>query len=468
MTYFFPEVQTRLQQAFIQNNLSIDVQPDHFEVENSQNQIEAQTEGKIRKIVSSLGFYPVISKNRINNNFVFTMTPYTIPEFFAQKQVSKSSSDIQTLVTPKKVEIKSNYFKIHEIEELVKSFTFVSKEELVVPQDRWAGLNDCRAFVTSALSNAVSEIILKNIQSHAPIDAPIIEIGSGIGYTLSEDLRSKTITTQPNVSDCQLLQASIRDPIYQLDIEGIYNSLISSQKKVSLFFALNVFDTLSVADRKKSFSQISQLQNSGDRILIMLDTNPFLNVILEHLESLYPEHAIFPYYLTDPSKFSVIIVPIEHSPSPKLSINKFIEAMKLEYRERMLHGGASSMQYVLHDLQKEFNLKVICLEDVFVKQVRQELHEAGYKSNVYYHASFQIEDRHKNTSHIEKDLLYKGITDHPTVRGCSVTNEELLSSLDQKGLRVPEEFNEAFLLELRKKGRKIGGAEILVVEATKL
>lgn len=460
MTYLSSGAQGRLQQAFIENSLSIDVKSDHIVVENSENQAEE----KVSKIVESAGFYPLISKNKIDNNFVLTIVPYKIPDFFAEKQASKIPSDIEAPLTLKKAERETNYLKSHEISELLECASFVGEKEFILPKDRWSQVNNFRSFVTSALSKGISEIILKNINS----ENPILEIGSGIGYSLSENLRSKTIRTQPSVSECHLLSKSISDPIYQLDIEGIYKCLLPSEKKIPLFFALDVFDTMPPIARKESFFQLSQIQNSGDRILIMLDTNPCFDVTLEQLESLYPEHAIFPYYplTNDPAKFSVIIVPIEyvqHKPSQS-------ELLEIINQESMaiMSGRASQMQHGLHQLQKKLNLKVINLEDFFVEQVKKELKQAGYKSNVYYHASFEIGDLPKGLSGIKQDLVYRPVTDTATVRQWSLTDEKLVTSLDKKGLSLPVNFNEDFLINLREKGKKIFGAEILVVEATKI
>lgn len=137
---------------------------------------------------------------------------------------------------------------------------------------------------------------------------PIIEIGSGIGYSFYEKISSRTIKTQASLGECQLLSKATKAPIYQLDIDGICNELTKNGKIVPLFFALNVFDTLSPSLRKASFFQLSQLLYSGDRILVMLDTNPFLQRALESFHSLYPEHAIFPYNAAEAS-FSVILFP---------------------------------------------------------------------------------------------------------------------------------------------------------------
>ncbi len=340
---------------------------------------------------------------------------------------------------------------------------FVNGKEDTVTKDKWSPVNSFRSFVSSALNKGLSEIISK----HAKNDHPIVEIGSGIGYVLSESLSPKTIRTQPSHAECQLLSKSISEPIYKTDIEGIYNCLLESGKKIPLFFAVDVFDTLSPSLRKGSFLQISQLQNTDDRILIMLDTNPCLDVTIEHLGSLYPEHAIFPYYplTNDPAKFSVIIVPIEyvqHKPSQS-------ELLEMINQESMaiMSGRVSQMQYGLHQLQKKFDLKVVNLEDFFSEQVKSELVQAGYKADVYYHSSFTTGDLPKGLQEIKQDLVYKPVTDTATVRQWCLTDEKLLSSLNKKGLSLPKHFNEDFLHSIRAQGQKIFGAEILVIEATK-
>ncbi len=81
MNYLASGIQQRLQQAFIYTDISLNVKSDHIVLENSQN----QNEEKIRQIVESAGFCPLISKNKINNNFALTIVPYKIPEFFIIK-----------------------------------------------------------------------------------------------------------------------------------------------------------------------------------------------------------------------------------------------------------------------------------------------------------------------------------------------------------------------------------------------
>ncbi len=79
-----------------------------------------QAKNKVSKIVESAGFYPLISKKN-NNNFVFTIDPYKIPDFFTEKQASsRIPSDIGAPLTLKKVDGEANYLKNHEIAGLLE------------------------------------------------------------------------------------------------------------------------------------------------------------------------------------------------------------------------------------------------------------------------------------------------------------------------------------------------------------
>lgn len=305
MTYLSNGLNDSLNKAFIENNLIINQQSDYVIIENSQD----QTEEKIRQIISSVGFCPLISQNKINGNFAFTIVPYKIPDFFSvKKKVSQIPCDIHISQQLKiNDESQENYFSFDEISFLLEKMMFSNKPEIKNPKDKWSQVNSFRSFVSPALNDGLCELISKNIKD----EYPIVEIGSGIGYSFPENLSSKIIRVQPSNEECQLLSQSISSPIYQANIEGLYNSLSKGEKKISLFFALDVFDTMSPEARKISFSQLSQLQNIGDRILIMLDTNPCLDAIIKHLEDLYPEHALLPYFplTSNCAKFSLLVVP---------------------------------------------------------------------------------------------------------------------------------------------------------------
>lgn len=450
MTYLTDRAQSRFQQAFFENNMTLNIRPDCIVAENSH----AYTKEKIQEIIDSVGFCPLISENKIDGNFAFTVVPYKIPDFFKQStpvdHSELASSIVKSSLDFKAVEKeKGLYFTKDELLKLLERQKFIRTDEFK-PEDDWWAINGYRSSVSTPLNKGLSEVISKHVKD----GHPIIEFGSGIGYTLSDSLSSKTIRTQPRQAECQSLSKSISEPIYQTDIEGIYKCLLESGKKIPLFFALNVFDTLSSSLRKTSFSQISQLQNSGDRILIMLDANPYLDAIIGHLESLYPKHVIFPFFpLTkDPCKFSVIIVPIEYA-QHKPTQSQFDEMIS-QGAMTIINGRVSQTQCRLHQLQKKFGLKVIVLEDFFAKQVKDELVQVGYQADVYYHASFTTEDPPKGLPKIKQDLIYKPVTDTATVRQWCLTDETFLNSLSKKGLALPNHFNGEFLFSLRERGKK--------------
>lgn len=77
MSYLDNGMQRRLQDVFSDRGLSISLEPEYILVKNSRYEFEAN----INKIVG-LNICALISKNRVNDNLVFTITPYKIPDFF--------------------------------------------------------------------------------------------------------------------------------------------------------------------------------------------------------------------------------------------------------------------------------------------------------------------------------------------------------------------------------------------------
>lgn len=361
----------------------------------------------------------------------------------------------------------SQYFSLAEITSILEPKAFAtSQSELpsVLPKDRWSSINSFRPMVSSALNKGLSEIIAQNAKD----ECPIVEIGSGIGYSLSENLSSRLIRTQTSISECQLLRKSISDPIYQLNIEELYNSLIESGKKVPLFFGLHVFDTMLPDERKANLARISKLQDKGDRIVIMLDSNPCLDFIAKELEARFPGHVALPNMpLKDaPLKQSFLMVPVKYIDGNPSDID--LPAMILSEVELRFSGYVSDLHLHLQELKKQLNLKVVMLEDFFVEQMIHDLTDAGYSHKAYYHASFAADTPREKTSIIKQDLLYKPVTDPTgTVRQWSLNDKNLLNRLSDKGLHLPSHFNEAFLQDLRSKQQKILGAEILIIEGIK-
>lgn len=461
MTYLSSGIDERLGQVlFVENQLLPKWQGDHFVIEKSQDQMQE----KIRQIIASVGFCPFISPNKINGNFVFTIVPYKIPDFFLEKQgISEFSDDIHIPSELKIAEERVFYFNIKEISDLLKKTLFIDHQKGPLPEDEWSPVNNFRKFVLPALNKGLSDLILQNTREASSI----VEIGSGIGYSLPESLSSRIVRVQPSIKECRLLRKSISAPIYQTDIEGLHESLVRSQKKIALFFALHVFDCMSPQVRKQSLFQLSQLQSMGDRILIMLDTNPHFDTIIQHLKDLHPDHVPFPYFpLTNKSsKQSLILIP-SNQISVKPSISQLEEIIQQE-SNLCTRGRVSQTQQWTHQLKDRLNLKVIVLEDFFVEQAKADLEQIGYKVHVRYHASFSTGRTLKGTCEIKQDLVYKSVTDTCTVKQWAVTDPNLIESLAKKNLKLPTDFTASFLHDLKKKNQKIFGAEFLVIEATK-
>lgn len=453
MAYLSTGIHYKLQQVFQRYGMMIEENVDHIVVHNSSD----CTRQKIYTIVKRAGFFPFILEHSKDRNFVFTIVPYRLPEFFKKASAKQLYS---TTMLPIQSKDHGPYLTLKEITQEFASKKFVSTMEDF--KDKWSEVNLFRKRIAPALNRALSEIISKYSQ-----EKPIVEIGSGIGYTVSKELSERMIKTQPCPKECQLLSRAVSDPIYQIDIEGIYASLSQTGKKVSLFFALDVFDILSLEKRKESFKYISELQNQGDRIVILLDTNPALDRVVEHLASLYPKDGIYPYFpLTDePERFALMIVPTKYIPhQPTL---RDILQMIRDSSNPQLNATISKSQHALHALQKKFKLQLIYLEDFFSEQVKKELQEAGYASDVYYHASFVRGDAPAKVSGFTKDLVYKPVADSSTLRQWALDDDKLLSHLAKKGLKLPTDFDKEYLLSLRESGQKIFGAEILVIAATK-
>lgn len=436
-SYLSVDTFQRLREGFAKTEMSLEVRDDHIVAKGSSK----CTEDRVDEVVREIGFMPLFSNYKIDSNYVFTIMPYKVPKFFIES----------TAVT--------------EMREVFKRFTFAPRKEAEA-KDRWDDVNRFRAMVSPALDKGLSEIV----GTYAKDDQPVIEIGSGIGYTLERSVAARTIRTQYHLNDCQLLSESFSGPIYQMDIAEVCRTLEKSGKKAPLFFALNVFDALSQKDRKASFTQIGRVQNAGDQILIMLDTNPYLESVLERLKTLYPESVPFPYYPKgyDPNKFSLIMVPMKNVGIKRQPTAADLCKRMTQESETIARGGISHEQMQFRRLQQQHNLPVIVLEDFFVELLNYELAEAGYEAESCYHAAFTSGVLPKGLrAQVKQDLMYKSVTDSVSVRQWDPKAEKFVEALSTKQLSLPTHINEEYLSAMRKKGHHLFGAEILLIVATK-
>lgn len=84
MSFFNSVIQQTLRQIFNENELSIEVNVDYISVNSSKN----QTEDKIRTIIEAKCFCPFIAQGS-DGNFVFTLVPYKLPDFFYKQMAEK-------------------------------------------------------------------------------------------------------------------------------------------------------------------------------------------------------------------------------------------------------------------------------------------------------------------------------------------------------------------------------------------
>jgi hypothetical protein len=450
MIYLNDGIRSRLLSNFAAEHMTLDFRPDHVVAQGS-----AQcTREKIQQIIKRSGVLsPIVSEYRLNGNFAFTSVPYKIPNIFFR--------------------IASPYFHKEELQGLLADKQY-SGPKVSYAALSWAGVNEVRRHVAPALSDCISKIVDRLSED----DLPILEIGSGFGYSLSERVAEKTIRTQPNKDECHLLSQSISDPIYRMNAQDLYSRLHEKGKAIPLFFALDVFDTMSPQERQACFSQIAQLQSPGDRIAIMLDTNPEYTATIQQLEDLHPGTVALPLlpFSIASTKLSFVLVPSEYVSRKPTGI-EIADMISGEAIAALKAGGLSKTQIWLHQLQQKMNLPIVQLEDFYVQQVKKELAQAGYTAKAYYEASFVPEKSPGDVVFVpgsppcdlgsQKDLNYKSVTDTFVIKSWAIHDPNLSSWLASKGLQMPPQFDEEYIAKLRAQGKKLLGAEVLVIEAKK-
>ena len=353
---------------------------------------------------------------------------------------------------------KKYYTKQEVIDRFAKSI-FAAKEENQNIPDKWKSINNFRAFVSPSLNQGLSDVL----KLYAKSNLPIIEIGAGIGYSINPQFPSPILQTQMNEGECQLLSNISSNPIYQLNIEKIADALKEDKKKISLFFGLNVFDAMPEKERENNLAKLSSLQTSGDQILILSDTNPTFGVIINDIEASHPGFHAIPFLpLSQEShKLSCVLVPKEIIPE-KYSEDQLVDVLEKECLY-LSQGYLSKSQIFLHHLQEQLNLKVIDLEDFYIKKTQSLLEEVGYTSIAYRHVSFITAPLSIKSPNVKQDLVYKAVSDTATVRQWALDDRKLKENLEQKNIPFPSIPVES----LRENGEKVFGAELLIIVATK-
>lgn len=455
---------SRISDLCAEQKIKVDAKADFFLVSDLNTNIV--------QLLEERGFCPIVSQNKVGGKVAFTVTPYSQPLLFLSDRF-----EIKRIPADPVTESNSDRANLFSYEDLTKLFKKAVLTPVGQSKDNWAGLNMHRSLVTHTFNQTLTEVVTQYTQ-----DSPILEIGSGAGYRLSDKLSSKLIRTQADVDDYYTLKRSESDhkPIYNLDVRDIYKLCCNSGKKIPLFFALNVFDAMADEIRSDCFSQIAQLQSSGGRLLILSDTNPEYQHTIRRLEAQNPGAVAIPYLSLcgECTKLSAVLVPKKLNPYP--SDLGFLSIGNSEMNS-IFSLGKSMFQDKIHDVVEKLNLQVIALNDYNTNQVKSELEKNGYECRVYYHTTFTVGDCLSGEmerftapvnftepkSFTKYDLVYKQGSDIAAIRTCCLPSEKFSAWLATKKLSLPKGVDKAFLKELRRNRLKLFGAEVLVIEATK-
>ncbi len=397
---------------------------------------------KIIEIIKALHFCPILPSSSTKKKWSFTICPYkTLATFEEAFEIEKTKIAAVSFFSKKPSE---EYFDYKELCKLLKPAQYVGQLPEEKMEDPWWQVNGFRSPVLPALNQALSELIAMCSSNNQPI----VEIGSAVGYKLLPNSLQRVIKTQPSKIECALLQR--QETVYQLSIDMLYQQLRSARKKVSLFTAFNVLDTLSPSLRRQSLYQLSQLQKKGDQLLILLDTNPSLDRVVEEIEQFYPEHSAFPIFPLNnqPAKLSIVLISnyLLINKPPKNELATVIQ--KESYK--IMTGKVSKLQRFVHQTKKELDLKLIELEEFFTQQLQKELKQLEYCTKKFYHASFSIGAPPENFSNTKLDMIYKAVTDTVSIRQWSFLDKIFLNSLENKGLSLPAHFTQEFFENLKK------------------
>jgi hypothetical protein len=254
---------------------------------------------------------------------------------------------------------------------------------------------------------------------------------------------------------------------------ALYHMLRPSHKKVPLFLALNLFDTLSSKTQAKQIEQLSLLQNSGDKILILLDSNPHLEIIIAEAEARLPGYAMLPWQSnnTEHMQTELLLLAVPHRFLPE-SLQDPIKRSQLHCSRLAPDSSRDQMgefYALMAALQRRENLPIVDITGLWRSMIKKNLERTGYETKIYYHTTFTTGPIPPLLQHssVQQDLIYRAATEALSVRQWNPSDPQFIAYLQRKNVELPREYTPAFLQQLRERGEKIFASELLVVEATK-
>lgn len=449
----------------------VDEQGENFVVKSSPDNPQSLTKNKVEQILSKTEFTFSISGRRDRGQFKLTPTPRHASQKVTTQKITCALEQLS-------LQGEKAPFHLSEITSLLQPLLF-HRQKSHHALDPWSEVNTSRTIVSPAFNKLLEETLLALMQEslRSQSDVPIVEIGSGVGYDFPPSLSSRLIRIQPGLEECGALGRKISDSIYRTDIAGFCQRLLPKNKRLPFIFALDVFDTMSQEERKKNLLQLSELQQKGDKIIILLDSTPLLNQMFVQLKkcfSIDPDLSFVPLpfvplTLGIRQKYSVVMMPEQSAPQ-NYTFSDFL-TMQMSFLKALGEKKPCKTHLQVYEFKEKFAnqglpLPVIPLEDYFVSDLCAEFQEVGYTPKSFYRHAFTTGPAPASFSTQDTRLIYRPVTDVFTLDNYGLNDPSLIQFLAEKQLEMPH-FDEAFLQSAKAKNHQILGAEVLVVEATK-
>lgn len=382
--------------------------------------IQGSQDRKIEQVIDvfkALKFFcPLFSSRKLEGCWVFTVCPYRLPFFFMESL-----------------------------------------------EDKWEPLNNQRRLVSPSVEGGLKDLL----EARSLKEGAIVEIGAGIGYSVPKTLTPRLIRIQPDEEEYLCLTES--DASVSVRLMDVQTLLDGMKEKISLFFALNVWDVMGANERMETLERMAKSQTAGGRLLILLDTCPSLHTTFQSLQDAYPERALFPLFPSYensslPSKISALVVPQKEVGGDRPCAEDFFK-MGVQEAEARMDKQTTTIQEWIQQVKESHPFVV--WEDFFVEKMKQELAAVGYKATSFYHMTCTIQKAQK-PEHVGL-FIYKSVTNSmgAILPWPFEELDSLIPFLQEKGIQIPKYFQDlAYLDQLKKEGNCILGAEFLTIDAS--
>jgi hypothetical protein len=398
-----------------------------------------------------------ISLNKQEGKFIITVTQTS--DHASKSGRREEAIEVRALPPPKD--------RVSKLRTLLENYRFIFDPSRTPPSKAiYRDLEQSREF----LGSIFNKVLQRAIDPFWRKGEPWVEIGPDLGYSWSEEQEESCLSIQSNRDLCHFL-ANRRPASYQMNIETLCKFLQENKEKISLFFALNVFDTFPDEELKKNLRQLSQCQKSGDHLIIALDANPDLGVCLGSLRLKFLHYKIYPYMPEPSDPLKVILIP--HSVPSYYQGKYTLDTIKSSFMEEIeffknREGPIlSNLQENIADYtsQASAEFHIISLEEWYIDRMRRFVDTEYAIDYMRYQMTYSVMPSEEVGG--LHSCWYRATTNNlmGTIN-LPLTHKSLSAAFAGKNLQQ-NFLNEEMEEELAKSGKKIGCVEILVLAATK-